>query len=268
VTKAPFNRPYWDIVILHPRALLPEGMPISIAQNRFFYSRDPDSEVPPLASQIIWSSWVVSTDGDRLCSSSQPKEYFKPFIAEDARDMLKFFPVSSLAMVVNAHCKLRQFTRDHHAAVTPRIQIFADLMSELVDAIFFVPKGMPNVARSKNAANVPHLPVPQLLSGGTFGSLSSREIQPARQPSGHEIDIEMPTAPDSMQVATTLQDAISAIDFPESPDPADGLTDSEFRLVFEKASDSHLNASERADAAMMMLFGTHRECAHFPLRNC
>jgi len=39
-------------------------------------------------------------------------------------------------------------------------------------------------------------------------------------------------------------------------------------LVFEKASDSHLNASERADAAMMMLFGTHRECAHFPLRNC
>jgi len=243
-------------------------MPISIAQNRFFYSRDPDSEVPPLASQVIWSSWVVSTDGDRLCSSSQPKEYFKPFIAEDARDMLKIFPVSSLAMVVNAHCKLRQFTQDHHAAVTPRIQIFADLMSKLVDAIFFVPKGMPNVARSKNAANVPHFPVPQLLSGGTFGSLSSREIQPARQPSGHEIDIEMPTAPDSMQVATTLQDAISAIDFPESPDPADGLTDSEFRLVFEKASDPHLNASERADAAMMMLFGTHRECAHFPLRNC
>lgn len=243
-------------------------MPISIAKNRFFYSQDPDSEVPPLASQIIWSSWVVSADGDRLCSSSQPNDYLEPFIAEDARDMLKIFPVSSLAMVVNAHCKLRQFIRDHHAAVTPRIQIFADLMSELVDAIFFVPKGMINVARSNNSANVPPLTVPRPLSSGIFGSLSSREIQSARQPPGHETDIEIPLASDAMQVATSLQDAISAIDFPETPDPDDGLTDSEFRLVSEKASDSHLNASERADAAMMMLFGTHRECAHFPLRNC
>jgi len=46
------------------------------------------------------------------------------------------------------------------------------------------------------------------------------------------------------------------VDVPEVPD-ADGLTDSEFQLLAAKAVDPHLNAKERADSAVMMLFGTH-----------
>jgi hypothetical protein len=49
------------------------------------------------------------------------------------------------------------------------------------------------------------------------------------------------------------------VEAPEISD-ADGLTNSEFRLVASKANDPHLNAKERTDAAMMMLFGTRRKC--------
>jgi hypothetical protein len=52
----------------------------------------------------------------------------------------------------------------------------------------------------------------------------------------------------------------SGVEAPEIPD-TDGLTDSEFRLVASKANDPYLNAKERADAAMMMLFGTRHMCS-------
>lgn len=38
----------------------------------------------------------------------------------------------------------------------------------------------------------------------------------------------------------------------------DGLTDSEFQLVSQRARDPNLNGEERTDAAMMMIFGHRR----------
>jgi hypothetical protein len=45
------------------------------------------------------------------------------------------------------------------------------------------------------------------------------------------------------------------VDSPESPDE-DGLTASEFQIVAARANDSFLDPKQRADAAMMMLYGT------------
>jgi len=53
-------------------------------------------------------------------------------------------------------------------------------------------------------------------------------------------------------------DAMEAPEPPEVPD-ADGLTDSEFRIVSARARDPSLNKKDRADAAMMVLFGTRRK---------
>ena len=45
------------------------------------------------------------------------------------------------------------------------------------------------------------------------------------------------------------------VEAPEVPD-ADGLTSSEFRLVAAQAQDPHLDPKERAEAALLMPFGT------------
>ena len=47
------------------------------------------------------------------------------------------------------------------------------------------------------------------------------------------------------------------VDAPETPD-TDGLTDTEFRSLEEKAQDPRLDSKRRSDAAMLMIFGTHR----------
>ena len=43
---------------------------------------------------------------------------------------------------------------------------------------------------------------------------------------------------------------------PETPDPDDGLTPSEFNLVAKGAIDPLLDPKERANAAMIFIFGT------------
>ena len=52
---------------------------------------------------------------------------------------------------------------------------------------------------------------------------------------------------------------LAGAEAPEIPD-ADGLTNSEFELVASKAQDPYLDPQERANAAMMMIFGTRRKC--------
>lgn len=58
-------------------------------------------------------------------------------------------------------------------------------------------------------------------------------------------------------------DFSATLEAPEVPDE-DGLTDSEFRIVSEQARDGRLSRKDRADAAMLMIFGTRRKC----LRGC
>jgi hypothetical protein len=217
VTMAPFDRPQWDVIVLHPRAMLPDGLALGIAQNRTFYVPGR----PPPESKVTWTWWITS--GDRLSSSSRPNEHLSPFIATDVRADLSWPPFSSLAMVINAHYKLDQFMREHGASATPRVQKFAQLMSDLVTEIFFVPAGFKNVAAE------------------TISGRVSQYDQSMRGSASYDGD-EFP-------------DAV------EAPD-ADGLTDSEFQLVSARARDPRLDGKERANAAMMMLFGTRREYSH------
>ena len=177
--------------------MLPQGMPLAIAQNRSFYVEGKDF---PHASET-WTQWKAS--GDHLCSLLPPHEPLPPFIAMDTRANMDIPSFSSLAMVINGHTKLQQFMRERATSATPRVQRFAQLIAELVVEFFFVPPEYENTVR-------------------VGGSLES-------------------TA--------------------EGPEPCDedGLTDAEFRLVSTMARDPYLNGQERADAAVTMLFGTHRK---------
>jgi len=262
VTEAPFGSPHWDIVILHPRALLAPGMSINIADNRFYYTQN--GTQTPSTSEISWSSWTVPDGGDRLCSSSQPNEYLAPFTVENTRAELDTPSLSSLTMVVNAHCKLQDFICTY--VPTPRIKRYADLMSELVGLIFFVPTGMENIAELMNPAPPLAVPNPTMVS-----FLPSQPVQQQTHPSGQGSELGIDPPLDSIQEVAALptgEDQVCAIESPETPDPDDGLTDTEFRLVSGKATDPHLDACERADAAIMMIFGTHRKCMTFALENC
>lgn len=233
----PFHRPHWDVIILHPRAMLPDGQAIGIAQNRVFF--DGVRFLPP-DTKISWSLWTAS--GDTLYSDLNTP--LAPFAASDIRPILGQYPISALAMVINAHCKLQQFMAQHGDSAGPRVKEFAALMSELVTEIFFVPGGAHNIAEQ-------------------FLHIS----QPA------QTTITPHLAPRTDDVAPPDCDGLNLVEHPETPD-TDGLTDSEFRLVSAQACDPHLDSEQRANAAMMMIFGTHRTYlithldiyAHYPGR--
>ena len=143
-------------------------------------------------------------------------------------------PISSLAMVVNACCKLAQFMKDHGSSATPRVQDFAALMDDLVEEIFFVPEGFTSVAQVSGSVQVSQ------EDEGMSSKFSSQVVQ---ADTGHGFE----------------NPSLGLMKAPEEPDPYDGLTDSEFRLVSAQAHDPSLGRKERASAAMMMLFGTRRE---------
>jgi hypothetical protein len=71
----------------------------------------------------------------------------------------------------------------------------------------------------------------------------------------HEI-LFVPPGFNNVAAGETLTDGES-----EAKDE-DGLTDSEFQLVSKKARDPNLSGEERADAAMLMIFGNRREYIH------
>jgi len=92
-------------------------------------------------------------------------------------------------------------------------------MSDLVTAIFSVPQGYSCLSRSIETASIaPSFPIKD-------------------SPEAHD---------------ESTQELVGS---PESLDE-DGLTASEFQIVAARANDSFLDPKQRADAAMMMLYGT------------
>lgn len=180
---------------------------------------------------------------------------FAPFLATDARAEQQVSPISSLAMVINANSKLQKFIQDHGSSVTPRIQQFSELMSALVKEIFFVPKGF-------HSAVAPVRPL--RIAQSVISPTPPQTVPAAEQSLGMTNRPEIGPAHDVMELASTLpgEDILScAVEHPEVPD-TDGLTDSEFRLVSAQARDPDLDPQQRADAAMLMIFGTHRKHIH------
>lgn len=112
--------------------MLPDNQVLGIADVRPLYTKGQPN------SKITWTGWTTS--GDRLCSILTPHKPLDPFLALDTRAELSHFPpISSLAMIINAYSKLQSFLRTHRPSVSPRIQRYSQLISELVSEIFFVP---------------------------------------------------------------------------------------------------------------------------------
>lgn len=255
VGLAPFDRPHWDVVVLHPQGLLPDGETLPFARDRYFQAQTPGPpQTPPQHTPVTWTYWIAS--GDQLVSSSDPNQLFPPFTAQDARSMTRipYPPISSLAMVVNAHSKLQSFMRDHRASASPRIRLFAELVSELVDEIFFVPQRFPSRLDDSLSSQVPAQSQP------VVGATSTDPVSGMGNPTltGHGFG----QPPDSME----------ELDPPEQPDDDDGLTASEFRLLAQQARDPKLRPKDRSNAASMLIFGVHGEQSSqhlgYPFSHC
>jgi hypothetical protein len=207
VRLAPFDRPKWDVIVLHPQGLLPDGETLPFASGRYFQTQ---TSPPPQNALVTWTYWV-SLD-DQLVSSD-PTIFFPPFTAQDARSMtlIPLPPISSLAMVVNAHAKLQSFMRSHSALATPRIRTFADLVSELMDEIFFVPQGFHSRLDDSLTLQVPAQPH-LVLGAASIGAVSGTGIP---TPIGLEFG-----------QSSASFDSVRALDAPERPDDDDGLTPS------------------------------------------
>ncbi|CAA7266155.1 unnamed protein product [Cyclocybe aegerita] len=240
-TAPPFDHPHWDVVILHPHALLPDGQPILISQTRTFHL--PGQPVPECG--LSWKGWIPSID--RLCSMSEPHESFPPFTAQDVRKHFSCPSISTLAMITNAHWKLKHFMEKHGASATPRVQSTAALMSDLVTEIFYVPPGYPAIISIDTAVRD--------RSGGRQSATASTHYPGARRTTMLDPSDEASALASGSRSSGAPH--FEASEAPEEEDE-DGVTNTEFRLLSTQAQDPALDSRQRANAAMMMLFGTRR----------
>ena len=254
VGLAPFDRPKWDVIVLHPQGLLPDGETFPFSHGRYFQTQ---TSPPPQDPHVTWTYWVPLND--QLVSSSDPTHVFPPFTAQDARSMTRIPlpPISSLAMVVNANAKLQSFMRSHSDLATPRIIIFADLVSELMDEIFFVPQGFPSRLDNSLTLQVPVQPHPVL------GAASAGAVSGMGNPTPTGLGFGQPSA---------SFDSMGVLDTPERPDEDDGLTPSEFRLLAQQARDPELGPRDRSNAASMLIHGVRGEHSSqrldYPVSHC
>jgi len=211
-------------------------------RNRTFYQYP----LPLPASTVNWTWWVTSNDC--LIQAAAPGAPLQPFKAMDMRQRYLIAPIYSLAMIVNASCNLAQFMKEHGSSATPRVQGFAALMEDLVEEIFFVPDGFTTVAHVSGSPEVQQvLNDDERMPDDNFSHMERGTGQSLNP--GHGFWVNTASGPGPME----------APEAPEEPNPDDGLTNSEFRLVSAQARDPTLGRKERASAAMMMLFGTRRE---------
>ncbi|KAG6376552.1 hypothetical protein JVT61DRAFT_1526 [Boletus reticuloceps] len=247
ISQPPFANPRWDIVVLHPHALLPDRQPLVIARDRTFYVQGQ----PPPMSRLTWTSWIAYDDN--LRSETPPHDPLPPFVVENVRLTLNQPILSSLAMVINAYYKLDQFMRDHGSSASSRVRWFADQMSMLVTAIFYVPPHYPQVTGQTQSAEISQPSRSATVTGTS---------QSAAVTSQHTVQVDPQAG--SPACGTMVDSSVShennVLDAVEPPETVgdDGLTDSEFRLVAARARDPLLDPDQRADAAMMLLFGTRR----------
>ncbi|KAF9483677.1 hypothetical protein BDN70DRAFT_929026 [Pholiota conissans] len=151
MSQSPFNQPRWDVLLLYPHALLPDNQGLLISQRRTFYTPGETLHGDPAE----WTFWWPYMNSLTRPTNNGRRDYLPPFVAQDVRAAFGEPPISSLAMIVNAQNKVQQFVDDLHASrglylsvIPPRIGRYADLLSDLVETIFFVPDGVDSVADS------------------------------------------------------------------------------------------------------------------------
>ena len=227
-----------------PSCIAPRSPAACHCQDRTLYRH---GEAAQPTSSITWTYWIAVKD--HLCSASPPHAPLDPFIVPNVRSAYGKALLSSLAMVINAHYKLNQFMRDRGSSASPRVQWFAEQMSDLVTEIFFVPQTYSGVRHgqfvqvSRQGHQTTEVIHPQsslvapALEHPLGQNYSSGTTEDRSEPPGEDVD---------------------AVEPPETPD-ADGLTDSEFHLVAARAKDPLLDPRQRAAAAMTMIFGTRRK---------
>jgi len=133
---------------------------------------------------------------------------------------------------------------DHRASATSRITMFANIVSELMDEIFFVPLGFHSRLDDSLFLQVPAQSHP-FVGAPSIEAVSGTGIA---APIGYGFG----------QPSTSVG-SMEELDAPDQPDDDDGLTSSEFRLLAQQARDPELSPRDRSNAASMLICGVHGE---------
>jgi len=209
----------WQVLVLHPDAVCPEGLPIPILAN-------------PTLGKVANPIWFNHySTGFTLCFTGQVHKFYHgdPAHREGGFHATRseVESVSVMAAIINAHSKFQHAISYNYPSATDEWIIkLANLCKTIVTEFF----KRPHVENEGNLSDE---------EDDESGSLTPRTEE------DEQVD---------PRDCTGFQDA-SDIEVEEWDE--NGLTSTEFRTLSAKAKDTKLGAEERVDAAMM-LFGPRR----------
>jgi len=227
----------WQVVILHPDAVCPEGSPIAILAN-------------PSLEKVANPVWVNhSAVRFTLCdSNNQPRIFIhgdpggESHISVLPTTRLEDESVSVMAAVINANAKLQHAISNNYPGATDAdILTLADLCHKIVAEFFTHP-------RRSSPTQQPEPDEDVLPSDGD---------EPKSESSTPWFDAEGDVHMGDLSTFTHTDPQNDVVEPPEEPDEK-GLTQSEYKLLMQKVGDPDLDANEKVQVAMMMLFGPRR----------
>lgn len=218
----------WQVLVLHPDAVCPEGAPIAILKN-------------PSLEKVANPVWVNhSAVRFTLCDSvDQPRIFIhgdpggECLIPVLPTTRLENESVSVIAAVINANAKLQHAISNNYPSATDTdILALADLCHKIVAEFFTHPRRSSPTRQSERG-------------------FEDEGVWPA----GGDVCMDYL----STFTHTSSRDAsnIDVVKSPEEPDEK-GLTRSEYKQLMQKVGDPDLGAEEKVQVATMMLFGPRR----------
>ncbi len=234
----------WQVIILHPDAVCPEGSPIAILAN------------PSLAKvpNPVWVNHSVARF--TLCDSNgQPRIFIHGDPGRDSpipvlpTTRLEYESVSVMAAVINANAKFQHAIANNYPGTTnANILTLSDLCHKIVAEFFTHPR-----RSSPTQQSGPDFEDESVLSGD--GDESSSSTPTWFDADGGDVLMGRP----SIFTHSGPQDAsnVDVVGSPEEPDEK-GLTRSEYKILMQKVGDPGLGANEKVQMATMLLFGPRR----------
>ncbi|THU94452.1 hypothetical protein K435DRAFT_966838 [Dendrothele bispora CBS 962.96] len=263
--------PQWQVLVLHPEAVCAERHPIRIRRHPYVFPADNPTKVHG-SDPIIWDDYLPedfilqrSSDGrKRVFVHGYTDENFQLPTRRKADEQ-----ISILAMIINASSKLEHaIEKKYPCYQNPSIVNLRNKCSDICRQFFFQPKLTGVHMKDGSSSSVQdRTPTPTQASKGLFSSepgSSSTDTANSGADGSSDVNImqgdeETFILSTSSSISSTADDGKvdGALGQDRMEVPAeDGLTNTEFRILSNKAVDPNLSAEERSRSAMLLLFGT------------
>ncbi|THU88775.1 hypothetical protein K435DRAFT_969348 [Dendrothele bispora CBS 962.96] len=261
--------PQWQVLVLHPEAVCAERHPIRIRRDPYVLPADNPTNAHG-SDPIIWDDYLPedfilqrSSDGrKRVFVHDNTDKNFQLPTRRKADER-----ISVLAMIINAASKLEHaIEKKYPCYQNPTIVNLRNKCSEICRQFFFQPKPTGVHMKDGSSSSVQdRTPTATQVSKGLFSSSSSDTANSGAdgssdvnmmQGDGEAFTASLSTSSDTSSTAALVDDGkVDGLLGQEVP-AEDGLTNTEFRILSNKAVDPNLSAEERSRSAMLLLFGT------------